>query len=110
MTLTVGNAIFTITFLFGRNKMTENIVSEKPPRLADRLSNALARAGRRLAMVRAKTWGYLLLALVIIIFLAQNWSPPTRIEILFFGPFGIPFSLSAVFCHDWPTLRLISES
>lgn len=77
--------------------MTENIPSEEPPRLADRLSKALARAGRRLAKVRAKTWGYLLLAVVVIVFLVQNFSPPIRIEFLVFGPFDIPFSLLAVF-------------
>ena len=77
--------------------MTESIASEKPPRLADRLSKALARAGHRLAKVRAKTWGYLLLAVVVIIFLVQNWSPPIRMKILLFGPFNVPFSLSVVF-------------
>lgn len=77
--------------------MTETIVSAKPPSLCSRTSQALLGALRRLARVRAKTWGCLLLAVVVIVFLVQNFSPPIRIEFLLFGPFDIPFSLLAVF-------------
>lgn len=77
--------------------MTEKIVTERPPGLASRLSQSLIRLLRRIAKVRAKTWGYLLLAAIVIIFLVQNFSPPARIEFLLFGPFDIPFSLLAVF-------------
>ena len=69
--------------------MGEDIEGEKPAGLASRLSE-------RLAKVKARTWGYLLLGVVVIFFLAQNSRPPVRIQFLFFPAFGLPFSLSAI--------------
>jgi uncharacterized integral membrane protein len=70
--------------------MAEKMESEESSASASRLFQGLGK-------VKAKTWGYLLLAVVIIVFLAQNSVPPVRIQFLLFRPFGVPFSVSAIF-------------
>jgi len=69
--------------------MSENTVTEEAARPS--------RWFGWLAKVRAKTWGYLLLAVVVLVFLWQNWAPFINIDFLIFGPFSIPFPILAIF-------------
>lgn len=79
--------------------MTKEVPVEKKglvSRVGQCIRSGLAAFSRRLGKCRAKTWGYLVLWVVVIIFIVQNFTP-MRIEFLVFGPFIIPFSILAIF-------------
>ena len=76
--------------------MTENTLEEEPVGAASRLLRGIGRGLRRLFEVRAKTWGYLLLAVVVIVFVVQNWAPAVRVEFLLFTQ-PVPLAVVAIF-------------
>ena len=76
--------------------MSDRTVGETPAGLSSRIAGAFGQAFASLGRVRAKIWGCILLAVIVIVFLAQNSSPPMRLSFLIFGRFDVPFWAVAV--------------